>query len=246
LVCVVAFAIIASLYPESAQASLIFSEDFDSYPAGENLNGIGGWMGRWYWIGDITVSPDESVSSPHSARMSNDLACYENQLYHPLPYEPVISVSADIMGVPTGRGGCHNLDVMVRLFTIEGGDWGRTPIGIALHSGSSGYAPGAGPGLIAYADNEWTRLLPDSDYDELAGQWISVTMKLDMNEKQADFWVDGIHEATLPVDPAGPLYTEIAIDCGNGLGYVDNILVVPEPTTVLLLGMGGLILRRKR
>jgi hypothetical protein len=29
-------------------------------------------------------------------------------------------------------------------------------------------------------------------------------------------------------------------------GYIDNVVLTPEPATLLLLGLGGLMLRRKR
>jgi hypothetical protein len=148
-------AIFADSQATAAKLETILYEDFDSYPVRANLSGggLGGWVGRWG--GNITVSAEQSVSRPHSAKMDNNLGCWESQLYHPLPYHPVIWFSADIVGKPTGRSGCHNIDVLVQLRTPEGGTWGRSPIGIGLYSGSS-YG---GPGLIVMSGIRWNRIM---------------------------------------------------------------------------------------
>ena len=222
--------VIASSLARGAENSILFCEDFDSYPAGANLSGggFGGWMGRWG--GNIAVSPEESASLPHSARMDNDSGCWESHLYHPLPYSPVVYFSADIMGVATGRHGCHEYDVTVKFHNIEGGPWGSTPLGFALRSG-----PGVqnwGVGLVAVA-SAWSggerSTVLDPDYQQLVGRWINVMGRLDRQQNFADFWVDGVHRATLEIDSGCPQYTEIAISCGEGLGYVDNITVFTEP-----------------
>jgi len=208
-----------------AQFETIFFEDFDSYPDGANLSGggYGGWVGRWG--GNITVSSEESVSSPHSAKMDNNLGCWESGLYHLLPSHPVVWFSADIMGRATGRMGCHSYDVHIWLNNPN--DTGT--LGITLESRvEGGYIWGTG--LVGFT---WwsTGVMPtilEAGYPEHVGRWINVMVKLDKNLNQADFWVDGIHRATLPVNPAYPLSNSIVLGCGEGLGYVDNIMVFTE------------------
>lgn len=220
---------VASSSARGAEDSIIFFEDFDSYPAGANLSGggYGGWTGRWG--GNITVSSEEAVSSPHSAKMDNNLGCWESGLYHLLPSHPVIWFSADIMGRATGRMGCHSYDVHIWLNNPD--DTGK--LGITLESREEGgYIWGTG--LVGFT---WwsTGVMPtilEPGYPEHVGRWINVMAKLDNNLNQADFWVDGIHRATLPVNPAYPLYNSIVLGCGEGLGYVDNIMVFTEPLTL--------------
>ncbi len=207
---------------KAGERTVLFFEDFDSYPDGAYLSGggYGDWVGRWG--GNITVSAEESVSSPHSAKMDNNLGCWESGLYHLLPPHPVVWYSADIMGKATGRIGCHSYDVHIWLNNPD--DTGT--VGITLESTEEGgYIWGIG--LVGFT---WwsTGVMPtilEAGYPEHVGRWISVKVKLDRNLNQADFWVDGIHRATLPVNPAYPLSNSIGLGCGEGIGYVDNIMV---------------------
>ena len=130
---VILVVVIACSSARGTEDSIILLDDFDSYPAGANLSGggFGGWMGRWG--GNITVSPEESVSLPHSAKMDNNLGCWESLLYHSLPSHPVTWFSADIMGKATGRTGCHQYDVHICLVNPdEGGPFGCSLVGISL------------------------------------------------------------------------------------------------------------------
>jgi hypothetical protein len=62
-------------------AQTILFDNFDSYPEGAHLSmgGYGSWIGRWGT--NITVSAEESVSQPHSAKMDNNLGKYEFIVY---------------------------------------------------------------------------------------------------------------------------------------------------------------------
>jgi hypothetical protein len=223
-------AISASSPAIAAKLETILYEHFDSYPIRANLSGgaFGGWIGRWG--GNITVSTEQSVSPPHSAKMDNNSGCWESQLYRPLSYHPVMWFSADIMGIQIGRTGCHNKDVMVSLYNPdEGGTWGSSQIGITLNSGpTSSHQQFSVAGLYAFTsifEFKAPYSIGLTDYQDSVGRWTNVRARLDINNKQADFWVDGRHCATLPVDALCPVYKGIAIDCGEGLSYVDNIHV---------------------
>jgi RHS repeat-associated protein/uncharacterized repeat protein (TIGR01451 family) len=224
----------------SAAAALptdVLSDSFDTYSPGSGLAGQGGWLGRWG--GGITASNERSASPPQSCRMDNNGSCWESQLHHPLPYLDVLWLSADIMGVPTGRTGCHEFDAAVSLFNPDqGGRWGSTEIGFALRSG-----PGetrSGPGLTVdtswkevsgvYGGQEQVKLEPD--YGSLVNHWIHLQAKVDHLRHRADVWVDGEYRGSLAMDPTTPPYKEITLDCGEGLGFVDNVRVFengPEP-----------------
>ncbi|MCE5184615.1 MAG: carbohydrate binding domain-containing protein [Planctomycetaceae bacterium] len=46
--------------------------------------------------------------------------------------------------------------------------------------------------------------------------------------------------------PAGTGYAEVRFDEGSwGTMYIDNVVVAPEPATLLLLGAGGLLFRKR-
>jgi hypothetical protein len=229
-VCICLFSCVPLASRGDAQ-TLLF-DDFDGYPDGANLSsgGYGSWVGRWG--GNITVSSEESISAPHSAKMDNNGWCWESQLFAPLPYNPVTWFSADIKGKASGRTGCHEVDAAIRLFNRDaGGDWGSHMMQIALMSGPGEF--NIGPGLVAQTSGfgngsiyAWEDLLNlEPDYQGIVDQWINVMAKVDAQESQADVWVDGEYRGSLVMNPACPPYTEIALDCGEGIGYVDNVHV---------------------
>jgi hypothetical protein len=215
-----------------AYAQTILFDDFDSYPEGADLSGggYGAWLGRWGT--NITVSAEESVSIPHRAKMDNPSGCWESMLYQPIPYYPVIWFSADIMGIVSGRTGCHDIDALIRLYNRnQGGTWGSSQMFIMLMNGPGefNYGPGLVAGTSQYTvaggvgEEDLVTLNPN--YQELAGQWINLMAKVDTPENQADVWVDGVYRASLKMDPACPPYAEVALDCGEGIGYIDNVHV---------------------
>ncbi len=221
------------------EPNIIFAENFDAYPAGANLSGggYGGWIGRWG--GGIVVSAEQSVSVPQSAKMDNNRGCWESQLYHPLPYKSVIWFSADIFAKPTTRSGCHQWDVLLRLFNPDSGSWGSHTVGIGItrkcELGDIGPVPDVG--LIVYTSRYETShgygwydvANVESNYASLVGRWIHVMVKTDMVLNLVDVWIDGVHKATLEMDPLCPAHKGISLDCSNGIGYVDNIEVFTVP-----------------
>jgi len=225
------------LAPGTEPSETVFFDGFDTYAAGSALGGQGGWVNRWG--GGITASAAQSVSPPQSCRMDNSSGCFESQLYHPLPYLDVLWFSADIMGVPTGRTGCHEFDAMVRLFNPSQGAGGGTPVAFALRSGGGEF--NVSPGLAVETGlQDFVSLEPD--YNSLVNRWIHVEAKVDHPRRRVDVWVDGEYRGFLTMDPAAAPYTGIAVDAGEGRGFVDNIRVSkngPEPgDTAVALTLG--------
>jgi len=209
----------------------IFFEDFDSYTEGADLSSgrFGGWGGRWG--GNITVTGDYFVSAPYCARMDNNEGCWESQLYHPLPFCPEVVFSADIMAEATGRTGCHQFDVELRLYNPDVRQWGSTIFCIAIVDHNTDWHDG--PGLVAssgiYSENdalsEHDALIIDPDYEKLVGRWINVQVRADSIKHVADIWIDNVLRASVALDPNLCPYAGITLDCANGIGYVDNIRV---------------------
>lgn len=225
---------------------VVFFEDFDDYPEKAVLSsgGYGGWVGRWG--GNIIVTSEEALSPPYCAKMDNNLGCWESQLYQPLPFHSVLWFSADIMGKATGRKGCHNLDVAVRLYNPDAGTWGSFDAGIELTSNSSlGFHHKNKSGLGAFTSHyevdgiyKTDRLVNiETDYEALTGRWINVMARVDSLQHQMDIWVDGVHRTSLAMDPACPRYKGLALDCGNGIGYVDNVCVFVPRAAVVQAGV---------
>ena len=225
------------LPPGTEPSETVFFDGFDTYAPGSNLGGQGGWVNRWG--GGITASSAQSVSPPQSCRMDNGSGCFESQLYHPLSALDVLWLSADILGVPTGRRGCHEFDAVVRLFNPDqGGTWGSSVVAFTLRSGPGEF--NLSPGLTVetsnyqvsgvYGSQELVTLEPD--YASLTQRWIHLEAKVDRVRHRVDVWVDGEYRASLAIEPAAPPYKGIALDVGEGLGFVDNVRVFkngPEP-----------------
>jgi PKD repeat protein len=223
--------------PGTEPSETIFFDGFDTYAAGSALGGQGGWMN--HFGGGITASREQSVSVPQSCRMDNSSGCFESQLYHPLLYFDVLWFSADIMGVPTGRTGCHEFDAMVRLLNPTAGVWSSTSVDFALRSGSGEF--NVSPGLAVETGlQDFVSLEPD--YNSLVNRWIHVEAKVDHPRRRVDVWVDGEYRGFLTMDPAAAPYTGIAVDAGEGRGFVDNVRVSkngPEPgDTAVALTLG--------
>lgn len=86
----------------------------------------------------------------------------------------------------------------------------------------------------------------------VAGTWHTMKVEqIDLGTGNAtlNFYVDGTLGATANTTAVFPL-TRVRV--GSGLGnasngaYYDDILVTPEPATLVLLSLGGLLLRRRR
>jgi hypothetical protein len=81
----------------------------------------------------------------------------------------------------------------------------------------------------------------DSGWGYINYEWISL---LSSSSEGSGTWTPFSYTFTTP---AGTGLTEVKFTMGGwGNLYVDNVNVVPEPATLVLLGLGGLTLLRKR
>ena len=91
------------------------------------------------------------------------------------------------------------------------------------------------PGLVGIWDAAW--FPPDSwqaaSNLPVVGQWTTVSFDVSLREQT------GLTQIWALVFEAMPSPTE-------GTIYMDNLRVVPEPATLCLLGIGGLLLRRRK
>lgn len=84
------------------------------------------------------------------------------------------------------------------------------------------------------------------------GVWNTVEIVI-RPDQRVEFFINDLlfWTSTKIIDPqfdgnAGFSYRGHAYNAGAGAGaYVDNLLIVPEPVTLLLLGLGGLLIRKR-
>lgn len=91
----------------------------------------------------------------------------------------------------------------------------------------------AGAGIyITYWDSGWT---------VLDGDWFDITFT---SEEGTGTWTPFSTDFTTVADTA---HMEVKVSMGGwGTMYVDNVSVVPEPATLGLIGLGGLLLAGRR
>ncbi|NNF44599.1 MAG: hypothetical protein HKO59_10325 [Phycisphaerales bacterium] len=71
-VALAAVAVLAAGSAVNAGGVVVWSEDFDAYRAGSELDDQGGWRGWDGGLGHVGVSDEQSTSSPHAARVASE------------------------------------------------------------------------------------------------------------------------------------------------------------------------------
>lgn len=82
--------------------------------------------------------------------------------------------------------------------------------------------------------------------------WYDVMVQYDRvgTDLTLQYWIDGVNRGVSHI-----IITDLAVELSldhvgltaiQGSAYFDNLSVVPEPATLLLFGLGGLVLRKKR
>ncbi len=227
-----------------------FTDDFDAgvpgtFPAGwavankpgsSTESAIGGTNG----IQEIIAS--ESRSAPQSLHL------YADASYN-IVYRPFSRVTTGLVVVDFAirlDAAPHNSSAAVFIDDRADASW---PLSNPEHYGL--YFTGDWHGRqIGWFDGTWHDL---GGYD--LNRWYDVKLMLDLDAKAFDIFIDDgalVFEGALPNQPSLVNGVQrLALFNDNGTGYsgsawFDNISVSPEPTTMSLLALGGLVVLRRR
>lgn len=229
-----AFSAIVSLTAAtSAGRAAGFNDDFEGYAVGSNLHGQNGWKG---WDNVATagavVSSAFSLSPTKSVNVSGG-----SDLVHEFPdaTSGVWSFSLDQYIPASSTGDTYVILMNKYKDTGAAADYNWS---VQTHMNM-------GTGVVT-ADNgsgATSTLVKD--------QWVNLTFTIDLTANKVDEYYNYKLLST-HVWQTGGANTLAAVDLyANNAGpvYYDNLKVsqVPEPTTIALLGLGGLalVLRRK-
>jgi hypothetical protein len=211
-----------------------WSDNFDGYADGTKLDNIGGWAG-WDNVPAAagTVSSLQSLSAPHSISVSNDLGV---DAVHPFSgYTSGAWTFTANQYIPSG------LDSLTYfILNSQYNHGGPYQWAIEMHMDPSN-------GMVneQIRDDTGTMATPIV-YD----QWVEIRVDFDLDANTVDAYYNGVQIVTGTWATASyPARNFENVDLyapHNGTVYYDDLSLTPEPTSLLLLGLGGLLLRRRR
>jgi PEP-CTERM motif-containing protein len=236
---VLILAIVMLAYGTTAQAAFVaISDDFNSYP-------LGTWPTGW-------VANANAVSDPANNNIVADPANPANNVFR-------------LYGTTTGSWGAnafkacdfpesYTLDIAVRNGSEVANGVQPTRAAVHMRHGTN-WPASTNParGLLSF----------NTDGNVMAGdgrvlqtyvtdRWYDIKIQYDRvgTDLALQYWIDGVNRGVSQIiipDLAVELsLNHVGLTAAQGSAYFDDLSVVPEPATLCLLGLGGLLLRRRK
>ncbi|MCC5787319.1 MAG: PEP-CTERM sorting domain-containing protein [Phycisphaerales bacterium] len=245
---IVGCAVVAALSGQALAAPL-YATGFEPpvYTLGDSVNGVDGWANASGSGAGVTVSDVQALGT-QSLQFDNSGSF--NSFY---------SVRREL---PTYNG---VVEASVQLY-IEGNVQANRLYGMYFTGSATGTLGGASLGLSIGGDGSiragtsWaatyqnTGLIGTADAGSFTDRWLTIT--LSYNNGDASVMISGLDGPNSSFSSNytmsdGPLGLNLGTDWFTstdraGVGYFDNLEIVPAPGALALLGLGGLAAARRR
>ncbi len=250
---VLVIACVFGLSATIATAAPIFSEDFDSYADGSNLSGQGGWVGDIMYVNNGTYMTGSKVLDGRDDIPTKTISISRNGFGSSLDSSAISTMTFDAYATTTAPL-THNSGV--GLDNIAGGtlvawwpvkaqsgvfSWSFAPTGLV---GSGNYH------LVAGGYNEVVSMsiVVDGVANEVYGKYDfgSGGTGETPHYSVTDAKIEELNSAVIYADYRSPQNATTPHGDTFSGGEFDNMVVVPEPASIIVLTLGGLAFIRRK
>jgi hypothetical protein len=207
-----------------------WSDNFDGYADGTKLYNVGGWSG---WDDDPnaagTVSSAQALSAPHSIVVSNDMGVDAVHPFDP-PYTEGAWTFTAWQYIPDNLDGATYF-ILNNVYAPPTHEWAM----------QIGMDPATGMVTEEIHGGSETPIVYDA--------WTEIRVEFDLDLDTADAYYNNVLIYSGSWTSSGyptPEFANVDLYAPHDVGvYYDDISLVPEPASCLLLVLGVLALRRR-
>jgi len=222
--------------PNTASA---WSDGFEAYNLGSVIAGQGGWEG---WAGNSSSAQEYIVSTPvHTGEKSLEVSGPEADVVQPFAYDSGTWELSGWQYIPSSQEAGNTYYILMNSYPT-GLHWAsQLKFNLDPNAGSSG------TGTVIEDHFQKAEGSVQNTLDIIRDQWIEIKHTIDLDND----WVTITYGGQLLAKDewkAGGTATLAALDLygQSGTVYYDDFNLTPEPTTLALVGIGGLMMIRRR